>query len=96
MVMATYKSVSRVGARGASLIMDVMENSLAVRLVPDDLWELVEALLPSVRDASAGRWDRTDRLGPPRSERVRSHVRRPPGPGTPSPHLIFGVSAHGL
>ncbi len=28
------------------MIMDVMENSLAVRLVPDDLWELVEPLLP--------------------------------------------------
>jgi transposase len=26
--------------------MDVMENSLAARLVPDDLWELAEPLLP--------------------------------------------------
>ncbi|CAI7976586.1 transposase [Frankia sp. Hr75.2] len=33
-------------AAGTYLIMDVMESSLALRLVPDDLWELVEPLLP--------------------------------------------------
>ncbi|KLL11095.1 hypothetical protein BL254_14665 [Protofrankia sp. BMG5.30] len=38
--------MSRVAVPGTYLVMDVMENSLALRLVPDDLWERVEPLLP--------------------------------------------------
>ncbi len=36
------------------MIMDVMENSLATRLVPDNLWALVEPLLPGFEARQQG------------------------------------------